>query len=392
MKPHTIRHLRDKEISYNIPFEQIQRIRIRNNDREYIKNLGIHYKQLFEQLIDKYIQKNPIIDNGEILNEILFNLNYMKSNKMREISSDSKEILKKLSDYVIEDRFGNQPLILKGPMGSGKTSHISTFVCNLHMQLEISSTNKDQNHSILVRFIGADQKSIYLRSLLKSVCKQLFYIKTEIHKRHIEPVPDKLTELKDYFKRFLTSEFDLNGGKLIIVFDSLHNLLKNDDSLKLNWLPNYLHPNCKVIISVTNESAELIERLNRKYTNDTSYVETSKLSFEQAKFMIHKYSQSANYRFETPQIESFFGLIDSKSILSLNFKVYLDNMFGFNFDRNRTTTFHEDLSKTINDWIDNLEDKFGKLIVKHILSKFNKRFNVKFHHFLTFKGLNLDYN
>lgn len=371
---HSIEYLRDKDVNYSIPAEQIYRIQINKIDNEYLRNFGLHYKKLFEILIDKFIQKHPVKDYTDLFEDILFNLNYIRLNKLSDISSDSQDILKKLTDYVLDDT-RRQPLILRGAQGSGKTSIISTFASNLYLQLSVYENSLElDKHAVVVRFIGIDQKSTYLRPLLKSICQQLYFIKRKLQpSQDVEKVPNKLVELKKYFKKFLTTEFNRNGGKLVVIIESLHDLLKNDNCFKLDWLPNYLYRNCKLILSLSSDSDELIERVSRKYTSMNSYIDLTALSLEQTELMIRKFLNTKSYRLENEQLEIIFKIAKTKTLLSLQLKILSEFFLNWkSYTPIEDCVLHETLSESINYLLDNLEMKYGKLLVKHILSKFKK--------------------
>lgn len=195
-----LENLRDKQINFHIPAEQIYRIKVSNsNDDSYIKNFGTHYAKLFENLIDKFIRLNPEYGYDSLYEQVLFHLNFIKLNKINEISPSTQSVIKTLTDYVLDDT-QRQPFILTGDIGSGKTSLIATLASNLFLQLAAfdGSNNK---HAIAVRFVGIDGKTHYLRTLLKSICSQLQYIKTK-SLNELENVPNKLSDLKSFLKIF----------------------------------------------------------------------------------------------------------------------------------------------------------------------------------------------
>ena len=234
-------------------------------------------------------------------------------------------MLKILTDYVIEDN-NEQPLILTGNLGCGKSSLISTFISNLFLQMFVQDGKYDcdfSKHSVVVRFIGIDGKSIYLRSLLKSVCLQLKYIKNPINEKE---VPNKLTDLKRYFRNVLT-ENTSDSRKLVIVLDSLQDLTKNDNSYKLDWLPKNLGKNCKLVLSVSSESTELIKRLKRKYTDSKSYVNLYHLNKEQGEYMVRKLLTQKNFRLEPNQLDLISSLIREKKIFYLHLKILSEGNF-----------------------------------------------------------------
>ena len=320
---HSLEYLRDHRINYHLPAEQICRIQpTRHSDDEYLGNFGKNYEKLFQKLIDKFVQNNPESEQKILYDDVLFHLNFIKANKLKEVPTTTQNLLKILTDYVIDDTNG-QPLILSGQLGSGKSSIISTFASSLFLQLFANddkyATNAEK-HAIVVRFIGIDGKSIYLRGLLKSICLQLNYIRKGSSNASINEVPDKLVDLKAYFKKFLT-ENTADSRKIILILDSLQDLVRNDNSYKLDWLPKKLSKNCKVILSLSSECSELMNRLRRKYTNQRNYVTLPHLNKEQGDYMIRKLLALKNYRLNADQTSLIASLVDAKPVYSLHLKL-----------------------------------------------------------------------
>jgi len=336
--------LRDNKVNYYLPVDQIYRIKLnKETQHDYLNNFGKNYQKLFESLIDKFVQTNPESEQKILFDDVLFHLNYIRANKLKEIPTTTQNILKVLTDYVIEDT-NEQPLILTGNLGCGKTSMISTFVSNLFLQLFVhdGKYNCDSaKHSVVVRFIGIDGKSIYLRSLLKSICTQLKYIKQSIND---PPVPDKVAELKAYFRNILT-ENSSDTRKLVIILDSLQDLTRNDNAYKLDWLPKFLGKNCKVVLSVSSESTEIMKRLKRKYTNSKCYISLNQLNQEQGEYMVRKLLSQKNYRLEPNQSDLVSNLIVQKKVFSLHLKVLSE---GKNFTNWESFFFKKFISIVLN--------------------------------------------
>ncbi len=371
----TIGHLRDKDINYYFPGEQIYRIKVSQVDEKYLKNFGLHYLHLFEQLIDKFVQENRENIHKLLYNDVLYHLNFIRLNKINELPITAQTVMKTLSDYVYDDN-NRQPLILHGDVGSGKTSLISTFASNLFLQLAASENSLVvRKHAVVLRFVSIDDKSMYLRSLLKSICLQLNYIRClseELSEELVDDsqVPNKLSDLKRYFKRFLTQDNYLGQNKLVIILDSLHDMSANDFSFKLDWLPKFLSLNCKVILTVSNESTEFIQRLRRKYTNPHSYVQLTNLNQEQAEHMIRKMLIGKHYRLEPDQLNYILDIIKSKKILSLHLKIWSEHFLNWkSFSAANECILKETLNGALDFFICQIESRFGQVLVKHLLSK-----------------------
>ncbi|CAF0731081.1 unnamed protein product [Brachionus calyciflorus] len=368
----TLEYLRDRQINYYLPADQLYRIKTNELDECYFKNFGLFYKKTFENYIDKTVKSNSEY-SYDILNEqVLYHLNYIKLNRINEVSPRTQNIIKQITDYVLDNTI-RQPFIIIGEPGSGKTSVISTLASNLFLQLAAneSPTLDFKNHAIIVRFIGIDGKCNYLRYLLKSICCQLQYIKTG-SLSDIDKVPNELKELKFYFRKFLTDNFEIDENrpkrKIIIILDSLQDLSRHDYSYKFDWLPKYLNSLCKVILTVSSQSKELIERLNRKFSDTKCYAKLESLNMEQTEYMVKKLLNTKNYRLEPNQYDLIYNLVKSKNIVSLNVKLWSEEFLNWkSFTPNSECILKDTLYRAVQYFLVKLENKFESKLVKHIL-------------------------
>lgn len=376
-----------KEININkdIPSEQIYRIRAIFNDspadqlryKEYLKNFGENYLKLFKKLIDKFVQQHPEYSYANGYEDALYHYHYISSNISKDLIAGGERAIKLMRDYIHDTTY-RQPLFLIGPMASGKTSCLATFASTLHLQLLASMVKKHDKDAIIVRFIGADRKSMDVRSLLKSICLQLKAIYDKDNENN--KIPDKFSELKYYFKSFLTKNSsndsdNENEPRLIILLDSLQDLYENDLAHKLDWLPSYLRANCKLILSISTESVELVERVKSKYTNSKSYVFLNYVSSDQADSLIRKYLSTNKYRLEDNQLKIVKDFIENSKILSLHLKLFSSEFLTWkSYTPIEQTIAHSTLNEAIMHLFTSLEKTHGYHLVKYLLCKLNSLF------------------
>ena len=365
-----------KEITVNkeIPFEQIYRIRRGGlEDKNYLKNFNDHYLKLFKNLIDKFVQQNPEFSYNNSYEDALYHYHYIISNVNNDLIAGGEQALKQIRDYIHDTSF-RQPLVLIGPMGSGKTSCLATFASTLHLQLIASQIKKNPKDAIIVRFIGADRKSMDLRSLLKSICLQMNAI---FNKKNSKPIPDKFADLKSYFKKFLIKSHnedfeevdDEHEPRLILILDSIQDLNEHDFAHKLDWLPTYLKANCRIILSVSSENNELMSRLKSKYTNKRSYIHLETVEPEQAESLVKKYLNNNKYRLEDAQLHLIKTFIANSPILSLHLKLFSSEFLNWkSFTPLTETIIETTLKGAIMRLFSTLENKHGAILVKYLLS------------------------
>jgi hypothetical protein len=391
-RANTLDYLRDREINYFFPAEQIYRIKVDRDadETEYLRNLGLHYEKLFKGLIERFVKlssKETML--AKLYRDVLYHLNFVKllTTSVNETGQNNvaQSVLKRLADYVLDDT-QRQPFIVTGEMGSGKSSLVATFFSNLFMQLSAGDKFAVNKHTVVLRFVGIDGETTYLRTLLKSLCAQLLYIKMgnySIDSDSIEKLlPRKKSELKALFKQFLTEHFVCESGdgqqrqrgeplkKLIIIIDSLQDLSRSDNSYKLDWLPRYLSQFCRLIITVSSESGELVQRLRRKYSNMNNYAHVGPLTKPQVEYLIRKTLAANKYRLEPAQLELLTKLTANKPVLPLHVKLLSENFLRWrSYTPLDECVANSTLSDAVGNMIGELEKDVGYLFVKHALSK-----------------------
>ena len=362
----TMRNFKDNLINYHISAEQIYRLKIKQIDKVYLKNFQNYYEKLFQNLIEKFVQRHPESRYPMPYQDALYNYHFIKANSFKELSSSSDCVLKTLRDYIF-DESTNQPFILHGAIGSGKTTYISALASNLYLHFIAHDKSIQTSENIVVlRFIGIDGKSIYLRNLLKSLCLQLNLVCNEN-----AAVPENLIELKECFRNFLMKNTS-PSSRLVVILDSLQDLSETDKAHKLDWLPKHLGANCKLILTVASDSVNLMRRLRRKYTETNSYVELSHIKLDQAKFMIQRLLSQQNYRLEAEQYNLIMNLISKKPVCPLHLKILSGEFLNWKSYTNLSECILKDtLTGSVVYFVNCLESKYGKKLVKHILSEFN---------------------
>jgi hypothetical protein len=369
--------LRNKKLNYSCPAEQIYRIKMNKIDENYLKNFGEHYLKVFENIIEKSVQQNPETKYPSPYDDILNHYDYIRSKNLNLISTYDEFIMKSLRDYVFNER-NTKPLILFGPNGSGKTTYISMMASNLYFQFVASSrllNNSENNYSLVLRFIGIDEKSFYLRNLLKSVCLQMNLILN----KPTNKVPEKLSDLKLYFKNLLTQNQSI---KLIVMLDSLECLSDKDSSFKLDWLPDYLNFNCKLILSLSSECGELVERFKRKYPDQNDYLRMRSLTVDETNYVLRKHLAQNNYRLEKEQYDLVLNLVEKMDIiLPLHLALITEEILAWkSYNKIDECILKINIKESLHYFIDRLKQRHGNRLVKHVLSmlcsKYFRIFNI----------------
>ena len=143
--------------------------------------------------------------------------------------------LQVISDYVIKNS-SNKPLAIVGEPGSGKSALMAKAFSNCN--------SEEDNTLIIPHFVGCSPSSVDCFRTLNRFCALIirkFNIELE------EGIPDEYNKLMECFKSIVKQIPE--KGKLIIFIDALNQLSSSHKSHSLNWLPEILSENVKIIIS-----------------------------------------------------------------------------------------------------------------------------------------------
>ena len=148
--------------------------------------------------------------------------------------------MEKLKQYIKSDN--RTPFVLYGAGGSGKTAMLSKIACKGLQEWLLPS-----KPLLLVRYLGTTPDSSSLGPLLRSLCQQLSYT----FMLPFEDIPDDIVPLTAHLKEILTRATE--AQPLLIMLDSVDELVGSQDGNKMSWLPTKLPPHCKIVVSVTRE-------------------------------------------------------------------------------------------------------------------------------------------
>lgn len=186
--------------------------------------------------------------------------------------------LKELTDYVEGD--STHILAVYGEAGSGKSALLAKFYRDYKYDASGSEINKDV--LFLPHFVGASPGSSALHNLLRRLCEELLAnsLKNEMEQRlaGIRGVGEDAQKERDTIRKEYEISSDINKlpetfrsflakvkGKTIILIDGLNQLDETERSHDLNWLPNELHKNVKIIAStLEGDTKEALEKKTDK--------------------------------------------------------------------------------------------------------------------------------
>lgn len=220
------------------------------------------------------------------------------------------DILNTISAYL--GSRDSRPLVIYGESGSGKSALMARAVERASMEL--------RDTAVIARFIGATPDSSDGRSLLESLCRQIYKVfsfdeqkakrlaKTrgadpaaQEERRRVEQeysIPSDFQDLAATFQNFLTK---IPAGKTLVVFlDALDQLSDNDNARNLAWLPARLPPNVRFIVCTL--PGQCLSVLEKKLPKE-SLLELQPMPVEEGATLLELWLKEAGRTLQAPQQE-----------------------------------------------------------------------------------------
>lgn len=256
-----------------------------NHLDELCTNAYLSLEKIIQEQIDKYKEKNGL--DIEIEAHKKFGLDRSKFFVGR------KENLEKINDYIKNPN--SSPFLVYGISGSGKSTLIAEAIKILNPKFYES----EEYNGLIVRFIGVTPESSNRKSLLESICHQIyrdFNLEYEKNKRLSEIkgndkesikkrkkisdkflIPSEIYKLSETFKKFLTF---IDQDKVCTIFiDALDQLSDSEYAHNLTWIPHKLPKNVHIILSTLKESynSYMINKIPEDNLNEVSRLDEGKL-------------------------------------------------------------------------------------------------------------------
>ncbi len=157
-----------------------------------------------------------------------------------------EEILDNIENYCLGKSGSDQPLVLYGESGSGKSSIIASALKNM------GDRNKE-NCIVMFRFIGTTSQTGHTSNLLTSLLQQIQAVKGKVLEDEIPSgnMHHLANRLKEEICEF---EVDLPNASMIIFLDAIDQLPDVDMISEIEWLPEKLSKSVKIVVSCTLSS------------------------------------------------------------------------------------------------------------------------------------------
>lgn len=323
-----------------------------SKSEEYIRNIARHFYSTVTSLVDEEVRKIERIHNDNLCKVVISNWGYVK-----EYSTEfagREEVLNSIKIYLLSET--DQPLIIHGGSGSGKTTTIAKAACDINEAIE--NADLSMPTSIITRFIGQSGTEDDIQQLLYFLCHQLAFITG----RYRQDVPTSYKDLKNFFIDLIQrGEY---GGMLVILLDGLDKISTTDDGNKLDWLPSRIAANVKIVATVNSENIELFERIQNKIDDGLLLIPSfSSIDCENImKLLMNDCDRSVNYN-QWKSIQIAFQTCTSPSFVKLVFEQAL-NWKSYETVKPYFGVSVEEIVELI---FCHTEDTFGKELIAKVL-------------------------
>ena len=325
-----------------------------SKSEEYIKNIARHFYSTVTSLVDAEVRKIESICKDKLCKQVICNWNYVK-----QYSTDfagREEVLSSIKVYLLSET--DQPLIIYGGTGSGKSTTLAKAASDINEAIENSDLSMPT--SVITRFIGQSGTSEDIQQLLYYLCHQLAFITG----RYRQDVPSSYQGLKNYFIDLIQrGEY---GGMLVILLDGIDKISNTDGGHKLDWLPSRIAANVKIVATVNSENHEILERIQNKFDDGLLQIPTfSSVDCENImKLLMNDNDRAVNYN-QWKSIQNAFQACTSPLFVRLVYEQAV-NWTSYDFDDLKPCT-GSSVKEIVVRLFDELETKFGKELISKVL-------------------------
>jgi len=219
---------------------------------EYLKKFG---QQVYDALwtninsqISRFVRKSEFEQENES------QLAFVQSRT--KIFVGRNDILEKIIHYIHNDT--NSPLIIVGSSGSGKSALMAKVADDIH--------KSNPTSIILPRFIGTTVKSSNSLTLLTDLLQNVVAIPNISFKTTEIATESSFADYQKFARYFAEMISTCNiQDNVVILIDAIDQLKSNDVGRDLQWVPDTLGKNLKIIISCAFDAEDLVGILDNRF-------------------------------------------------------------------------------------------------------------------------------
>ena len=319
----------------------------------YIEKLKKSLFCTIKTAVDDFIDRRNQLFDDELIHEVY--LHWKEVKKASQVYMEREELLSCVKQYLLTE--SDQPLVIIGERGSGKTATISKIVHDVNVAVHNNDLN--MKTAIIFRYIGMTQNTETAEQLLYSLSHQL----CQVMGKYRHEIPRDYKALKLFFLDLVQrGEF---GGMLIILLDSLEKISTCENGHKLEWLPSRIAQNVKIIVTADTGDKGMIQRLMHKCEDNTLTIfPLSAIECENImKVLMNTSKLSVTYE-QWRAIRDAFQITKTPLFITLTLQQV---KHWRSYDSAAVVTLGNTVNEAIEKVFDRVERAHGSLLVTHIL-------------------------
>ncbi|XP_077979004.1 NACHT and WD repeat domain-containing protein 2-like [Glandiceps talaboti] len=314
-----------------------------------VENLCENFQSRLEEMIRRGIAEKEQMNDG-LYEEVIQHARFCQ--QKCEVFHGRHDTLKRIEEYVVGK--DNQPLVVYGQSGCGKTSIVAMAARNVNKWLQ-------GRCKVVLRFVGTTPDSTIIHRLLTSICDQI----VTSYNSSLS-IPQGLRELREFLPKCLN--LATNQEKLVILLDSLDQMETQDGARQLAWLPKYLPENVKMVVStLPEEEYTCFPMLQAKIRDVSLFVPVPQLQKGEVYDILQTWLKSAQRTLTTPQMNVLIGAFH-QCPLPLYLKLSFDEACRWrSYTPGAETTLDSTVRGVINSLFERVEKERGTLLVQRAL-------------------------
>nr|XP_002663751.3 NACHT domain- and WD repeat-containing protein 1 isoform X2 [Danio rerio] len=266
------------------------------------------------------------------------------------------DILGKISITLWESNdVSHGPLLVHGPPGVGKTA----LLCKLAKEMRAVVDNRGV---VLLRLLGTSLLSSDVDSVLRGVCLQVCgALGLQSPYSHIAYTHEGLVR----FFHSMLEDVSKQGDTLLLILDSLEQLLETNKLHKLDWIPKIIPPNVQIVFSTSNECLDKCKSL---VSAEENIFKLELLTKDQGRDVIDAYMSAAERKLTAEQQDAILRYFE-QSGNPLHLKLMLDTAkLWSSYTPMSSVHLDKSAEEVMTQFVESLEVNHGKKLVSHALS------------------------
>ncbi len=276
-----------------------------------------------------------------------------------KVFSGREAELHQLQDLLTHHTSG-KPLIVHAGPGQGKSAFMA----------EVATQSKKWlgEHCVtVIRFLGMSSQSATLRRLLSSVCHQICTVYGLLYRKQNLTTVSRIVKYFHELLLFVSLKFTVERP-LVIMLDSVSQLLPRGGAHMLSWLPTDLPSGVSIVLSIRSEPDTILQHARQVLCNDSQCFLQLPPTTVYLKHYVSSYLAS-KHRTLTAQQETFLLQELEQRSHPLLRQLTLDLACSWHSYTDITSiSLPGTVSEAITDILVRLEKKFGQLFVEAVLS------------------------